>query len=187
MECKKILFAHSAGEQGSKGEGSYDLVSYLQEELVNEYEISYPIIEVPESPTYKNWKNMLQKEFTAIEEPVILVGHSLGGSVLLKYLSEESPKILVLALFLVAAPHWGKDGWNVEDFVLNENFELKLNHIKHVFLYHCKEDEIVPFKHLSFYQKAFPNATVRLLNGTDHVFANGLPELVNDIKKLNHS
>ncbi len=34
-----------------------------------------------------------------IAEPVILIGHSLGGSILLKYLSEEKPVILIAGLF----------------------------------------------------------------------------------------
>jgi predicted alpha/beta hydrolase family esterase len=185
IEHKKILFAHSSGGQGSPGEGSYDLVSYLKKELSGENEIHYPIIDDPDAPTYKMWKKLLSTEFKTINQPVILVGHSLGGSMLLKYLSEERPQITILALFLVSTPLWGKNGWDVEDFVLQENFESELRHINKVFLYHCKEDAIVPFEHLNFYKRAFPNSTVRVLNGTDHAFADGLPELVDDIRAIN--
>jgi hypothetical protein len=84
--------------------------------------------------------------------------------------------------FLVSTPHWGKNGWDVKDFVLQENFERELGKIRKVFLYHSKEDSIVPFKHLNFYKRAFPNAIVRILDGTEHAFSDGLPELVDDIK-----
>ena len=183
-ELKEILFAHSGGGQGSSGEGSFDLVSWLRSELSKEYNIRYPIIDNPESPTYKMWKQLFTKEFKKISQSVILVGHSLGGSMLLKYLSEERPNISISALFLVSTPFWGKDGWDIEDFVLEQNFEATLNHINKVYLYHCKSDKIVPCQHLKFYKKAFPLSIVRILNGSDHAFSKGLPELVSDIKNI---
>ncbi|MEQ6119407.1 alpha/beta hydrolase [Reichenbachiella sp. MALMAid0571] len=182
MKPIKILFAHSGGGQGGAGQGSFDLVSYLKKELQNDFEIHYPIIDDPEDPSYQKWKKLLSKEFENLDQPVMLIGHSLGGSMLLKYISEEKPNISISSLFLVATPHWGKNGWDIDEFVLQENFEHKLGKIATVFLYHCKEDLIVPFKHLNFYKKVFPNAIVRILNGTDHAFSNGLPELVGDIK-----
>jgi predicted alpha/beta hydrolase family esterase len=183
-KLKQILFAHSGGEQGSQGKGSFDLVSALKAELSNEYKIHCPIIDDPEAPTYEKWKILFSREFNKIEEPIILVGHSLGSSMLLKYLSEENPNTSISGLFLVATPLWGKGGWDVDDFVLQKNFEATLIHISKVCLYHCKNDSIVPFDHLAFYKKAFPNSTVRELNGKDHAFAKGLPELVSDIKEL---
>jgi predicted alpha/beta hydrolase family esterase len=130
------------------------------------------------------WYSLFRTEFKKINEPIILVGHSLGASMLLKYLSEEKPKISISGLFLVATPLWGRDGWDVDDFVLQENFQTTLKHIPKMFLYHCKNDAIVPFKHLAFYKKAFPQSIVRELIGTDHAFSEGLPELVLDIKSI---
>ena len=181
---KQVLFAHSGGGQGSAGQGSFDLVNALKSELSNEYEIHYPIIDNPEAPTYEMWKKMFDSEFKKINQSIILVGHSLGGSVLLKYLSEEQPHISILGLFLVAIPHWGESDWDVDDFILKENFEESLVHIPKIYLYHCKHDEVVPFQHLPFYENTFKTSTVRKLNGKDHSFSKGLPELVSDIKML---
>lgn len=183
-ETRQILFAHSAGSQYSPGEGSFNLVANLQRELSREYHIHYPIIDDPEAPTYQMWKKLFSTELSRIDQPLILIGHSLGGSTLLKYLSEEKPKITVYAMFLIATPHWGKNGWDVEDFLLQENFEAELRNIPHVYLYHCQNDPVVPFQHLEFYKKAFPDSVVRELKGKDHAFENGLPELVSDIKAL---
>src|SRR4030095_6807071 len=105
-ELKKILFAHSAGPQYGPGKGSYDLVKYLKSKLSDEFKILFPIIEKPISPTYEKYRKMFGSTFAIITEPVILIGHSLGGSTLLKYLSEERPDISISALFLVATPHW---------------------------------------------------------------------------------
>ena len=182
MKPIKVLFAHSGGGQGGVGQGSFDFVAYLKNELGSQCEMLYPIIDDPEAPTYQMWKNLFTEEFKKAKRPTILIGHSLGASMLLKFISEEKPNVLGSALYLVATPLWGKNGWDVDEFVLKDDFENQLKQLNKIFLYQCKDDTIVPFKHLDFYKKAMPDATVRVLKGTDHAFANGLPELVDDIK-----
>jgi predicted alpha/beta hydrolase family esterase len=62
----------------------------------------------PQNPRYAGWKVALGQELSALEgRPSILVGHSLGGSVLLKYLSEEGCPQGTTGLFVAAAPFWG--------------------------------------------------------------------------------
>lgn len=178
---KKILFAHSAGPQYAEGKGSYDLVKYLRSKLSDEFEILFPTIERPNSPTYKKYKAMFASSFAKLSEPVILIGHSLGGSTLLKYLSEEKPGISMAGLFLVSTPHWKS---NMKEFQLKDNFQNLLKNIPEVFLYHSKNDQEVPFESLGFYEKAFKVATVRELPGKEHTFPKGLPKLVADIKSL---
>ena len=176
---KKILFIHSAGPQYGKGKGSYDLVKYLKTKLADEFEILFPTIEKPNSPTYEKFKEMFASAFNDLSEPIILAGHSLGGSTLLKYLSEEKPDISITALFLVATPYWKS---NMKEFQLKENFQASLRDIPAIFLYHSKNDGEVPFEHLKFYETAFKTATVRELPGKEHRFSEGLSQLVSDIK-----
>ena len=180
-ELKKILFAHSAGPQYGKGKGSYDLVMYLKSKLSDEFEIIFPIIEKPKSPTYEKFKKMFALAFAKTTEPVILIGHSLGGSTLLKYLSEEKPTISTSALFLISTPHWKN---NMKEFELKTNFQDFLKDIPAVFLYHSKDDTDVPFENLKFYEDSFKTGIVRELPGKEHSFSKGLPELVTDIKSL---
>ena len=177
----KIFFAHSAGPQYGPGKGSYDLVKYLRTELPKEFQIIFPTIEKPNAPTYAKFKKMFKSAFAAITEPVILVGHSLGASTLLKYLSEEKPGVSILGLFLVSTPYWKS---NMKEFQLNKNFQASLAGIPKIFLYHSKHDADVPIDHLEFYEQAFSTAVVRKLNGKEHIFSKGLPELVADIKSL---
>src|SRR5436190_16779609 len=180
-ELKKILFAHSAGPQYGSGKGSYDLVKYLNSKLAGEFKIVFPVIEKPDSPTYEKFKKMFASAFAEITGPVVLIGHSLGASTLLKYLSEERPGISSPGLFLVATPHWKS---NMKEFQLKEDFQASLKNIAAIFLYHSKNDTEVPFEHLEFYENAFTTAAVRKLPGKDHIFSKGLPELVSDIKSL---
>lgn len=181
---KQILFAHSGGAQGSPGKGSYDFVKWLQKSLGTGYEIAYPIIEDPEAPTYNMWKTVFDEEFSALYGKIILIGHSLGGSLLLKYLSENESDIRIDGLLLVAAPYWGKYGWDMEEFILRKDFSKFLPPIASVHLFHCTNDPVIPFEHLKLYQGNLANAVAHELRCNSHAFADGLPELVATIKKI---
>lgn len=184
---KKIFFAHSGGAQGSPGQGSYDLVEWLRRSLQNDFEIFCPVIEDPEAPSYDMWKRMLDSEFSSLDGEIILIGHSLGGSMLLKYLSEEQTELQIAGLFLISTPCWGKGGWSVDEFKLRTNFDAQLPEIPTIHLFHSTDDPIVPFEHLEFYKNSFPDASVYEISGDDHVFANGLPKVVEGIKSLERS
>lgn len=184
---KQILFAHSGGTQNGPGMGSYDFVKWLRESLGDQYEISYPIIEDPEAPTFEMWETMLDQQLVQKNHPVMLIGHSLGGSMLLKYLSEQESDFNITGLFLVATPYWGKGGWNVDDFKLKKDSSKHLPSLSELHFFHCSNDPIVPFEHLNSYKQDFPNAMVHELQCNSHVFADGLPELVEIIKNLNHN
>ena len=180
---QKVLFIHSGGTQGPH-EGSSDLVTYLRQMLGGGYEVLYPKMPDPDHPEYAQWKEHLEKRLAWLDDEIILVGHSLGGSVLLKYLSEETCNKSIAGLFLVAAPYWGKSNWEVDEYVLRQDFSSKLPRIPRIFLYHSRNDEVVPFNHLASYADKLPNAIVREFDSRRHLFSTGLPELVDDIKDL---
>ena len=184
MITKRIFFLHSAGPQGLH-EGSSDLIAWLKETLGQDYQLVHPKMPKPDAPEYAQWKSNLEKELARLTGELILVGHSLGGFVLLKYLSEEPFDRPVAGLFLISAPFWKADkDWRGESFSLARNFPEKLPPLRKVFLYHSKDDPIVPFAHVILYSAKLAAATVRQLNGDDHQFRNGLPELANDIRDL---
>lgn len=177
-----VLFIHSAGSQ-SGDEGSAPFVNHLRHSLGSNYNLSAPIMPLPDDPSYERWRNKL-KELLQHESPPILIGHSLGGSVLLKYLSEEKQTITAAGLFIVATPFWGNEDWNVDEFILRENFASFLPGTLKVFLYQSQDDDVVPIEHLSSYSNAIPRAVVKTLDTGEHTFKNGLPCLVEDIKHL---
>jgi predicted alpha/beta hydrolase family esterase len=100
---KQILFIHSAGPQG-RGQGSSGLIQFLEKELGDVFDFIHPDMPDPENPTYKEWRSRLRLEFSGLRKDAILVGHSIGGSALLKFLSEEFVDGPFSGLFLVAAP-----------------------------------------------------------------------------------
>ena len=114
---------------------------------------------------------------------MILVGHSFGGSVLLKYLAEGSDRRPVRGLFLVSVPSWGPDGWAYDEFAAPEDAGSRLPPMK-IFLYHSLDDPEVPFAHLGYYEEHLPKAMARPIAGSEHSFVEGLPTLVDDISSL---
>lgn len=181
---KQIFFAHSGGPQENPGQGSYDFVQWLRQNLGEEYPLFDPVIEDPDAPTYEMWKEMFDLELPQLTGKVYLIGHSLGGSTLLKYLSEETCDVKIAGLFLVSPPFWGKGGWEAEDFALRSDFSEHLPDIPEIHLYHCLNDPVVPVDHVAFYRNLLPGAFIHKLNGNDHAFSDGLPILVEHITSV---
>ena len=69
-----------------------------------EYNVQYPKMPEEEDQGYEAWKARISKELAALDGEVILVGHSVGSSMLLKYLSEEKSKTLLQVSFLSPRP-----------------------------------------------------------------------------------
>jgi predicted alpha/beta hydrolase family esterase len=183
MKKKQVLFLHSGGPQGPH-EGSNDLVLSLRKALGANYQVSYPIMPDPENPAYESWKSVVSEAIAATDDGVVLVGHSLGGSVLLKYLSEERCTTHIGGLCIIAAPYWGVPEWQVDEYTLSCDFAVKLPRIPRIFLYHSRNDEVVPFRHMELYGEELRWATIRAYENQGHLFTSGLPELVRDIQTL---
>jgi predicted alpha/beta hydrolase family esterase len=179
---KQIFFIQGAGNMHAPL-GSGKLIAYLQEQLGSNYEVLAPNMPDPEHPTYQAWRDQIEQELGKLDADVLLIGHSLGGSMLLKYLAEGTYQRPIPGVFLVAAPYWGKRDWELE-FAVPDDFALHLPPIRHLFLYHSRSDEAVPFASLLRYQEQLPQAIVRVLDGKEHSFAEGLPLLTQDIKHL---
>ena len=182
LEAQPVLFIQGAGGM-HQPEGSGRLAAYLARELGSGYRVIAPEMPDADNPHYQPWRDRIEQELEAIDEAVILVGHSFGGSVLLKYLAEGSYRQPVRGLFLVSVPNWGPDGWAFEEFVVPDDVGSRLSASK-IFLYHSRDDPEVPFAHLGYYQERLTAATARPIDGSEHSFLHGLPRLVDDIKYL---
>jgi predicted alpha/beta hydrolase family esterase len=74
--------------------------------------------DAPAAPaSYRAWAAKIAKAIAGAGD-LILVGHSLGASLLLKCLSEHAVPRSIVGLFLIAAPYWGVGGWEAEEFTL---------------------------------------------------------------------
>jgi hypothetical protein len=184
MKRRVVLFIHGAGDKRDP-EGSGGLIDYLAATLGSDYEVRAPDMPEPDEPHYEAWGRRIDEEIAALPEDGLLVGHSLGGSMLLKCLAlRPASHRPVAGLFLVSTPFWGTDeDWKLE-YALPDDFPERLPPIRQIVLYHSRGDEHVPCAHLGQYEEKLPEATVRLLDGSEHSFTQGLPVLVEDIRRL---
>jgi uncharacterized protein len=178
---KPVLFIHGAGE------GAYDadrlLAESLQSALGSEYEVQCPHMPDEKSSPYDLWKAEIGRRLAALNVEVVLVGHSVGGSVLLKYLCEARSAHSIAGLFVIAASFWGADpDWHWDEMTLPADAAARLSGTWPIFLYHSRDDEFVPFAHLALYAAKLPRATVRAFDGRGHQFGNDLTHVANDIK-----
>ena len=179
---KQILLIQGAGNQHNPL-GSGKLVASLRQQLGSDYHVLAPDMPDPDHPRYLAWRDQIEQELGKLAADVLLIGHSLGGSLLLKYLAEGTYQKPIAGMFLVAVPYWGKQDWELE-YAVPDDFASHLPPIRHLFLYHSRSDEEVPFASLLRYQEHLPQATVRVLDGKHHSFTEGLPLLAQDIKQL---
>lgn len=179
---KQVLFIQGGGE-GAHQEDKI-LAENLRDVLGTAFDVRYPKMPDEASPDSGAWKVTIARELGALDGEVVLVGHSVGAFVLLKYLSEEAVEKPIAGLFLIAAPFVGTEGWQVEEDAPPEDFASKLPEGLPVFLYHSRDDEWVPYAHLALYAEKLPQATIHEFDGRGHQFDGDLSEVARDIKEL---
>lgn len=159
--------------------------SSLQEKLWPDYEVIRP--EMPNSinARYEEWKIWFEKFVPYLHDGVILIGHSLGGAFLGKYLSEIDFPKKIKAVFLVAACFGDKlPDYKALDFHALEDMSKLSSQAGKIFLYHSKDDPVVLFTNLAKFQEKLPNATARVFEDKGHFRQEEFPELVDTIKSL---
>lgn len=178
----QVIFIQGAGE------GAYiwdqPLVQSLQEQLKEGVVFHYPPMPREEAPGYLLWKTAIVQLLETVDAPLVLIGHSLGGSVLLKLLSEEKLQNKIKALFLIAVPFWGEAEWQSAEFMLKDGFNRRLPAIDKIFIYHAEDDEVVDFVHHQRYAASLPGAVVRTFRQGGHAMVAAATTLSEDINQL---
>ena len=162
-------------------EGTIVLVRYLERELPAGDRVLAP--EMPgaeDDPRYEPWRDAIRDQLDQIDGPTHVVGHSFGGSVVLRMVAEAGIDPRVRSLHLIAMPWWGLEGWDWEELALPAGVGTSPPDVR-IYLYHSVDDPHVPIAHLARYADALPQAVVRRIPGAKHSFRDGLPELVQDI------
>ncbi|HEY9488352.1 MAG TPA: alpha/beta fold hydrolase [Chryseosolibacter sp.] len=179
---KYIIFFHGGGSEEDY-EADVKLVASLKSKLGSGYSVHYPLLPDNGTPDLGRRKQ-INHEISVSEENVILVGHSLGASMLLACLSEIKTRKQIAGIFLLATPFWnGNEDW-VKAFKLQPEFAKQLDRKIPLFFYHCRDDEEVPFGHLTIYKQQLPWASFREISVGGHQLNNDLTIVANDIKSI---
>lgn len=183
MHVKRQLLFVQGGGAGAHDEWDNKLVESLKRELGSGYEIRYPQMPNEDEPRYGAWKATLDGEFTALDDRAILVGHSLGGTVLVNALAEQTERKFG-AIVLIAAPFIGDGGWSSDDLKSPHDLGARLPRDVPVHIYHGLEDETAPPSHGELYARAVPQARIHRLPGRDHQLNEDLKEVAAAIRSL---
>jgi predicted alpha/beta hydrolase family esterase len=180
MTATSVLFIQGGGKGAHAADAP--LAESLKRALGPEYDLRFPRMPGEADPSLASWKKKIASELTRLPGNMVLVAHSVGGSILLRYLSEEKLEKPIAGLFLLAAPSWDEDRWNFDDLKLRRDIAEKLAPIRRLFFYHCRDDETVPFAHLALHGARIPRAVTRAVDHGGHQFGNDLTRVAADIR-----
>jgi predicted alpha/beta hydrolase family esterase len=179
----QLLFVQGGGNRVHDGWDN-KLVESLRHSLGPTYEIRYPRMPNEDDPSYATWKVALENEFVTLNDGAILVGHSVGGTILINALAEDPPERVFGAIVLIAAPFVGEGGWQSDDVKAQRDLGGKLPTGVPIYLYHGLADDTAPPSHAELYARAIPQAHLYRLPGRDHQLNNDLTEIAAKIQSL---
>jgi predicted alpha/beta hydrolase family esterase len=139
---------------------------------------------------YDEWKIWFERYLALVADEVTLVGWSLGGMFLAKYLSEHEPMRQVSAAFVLAAPSGefaSPDGSGDDclQFRPTSNDIVNLpQRVSHLEFWHSQDDFVVPVTELEWYRAHIPAATFRVFADKNHFLVPELPELIGAIRLI---
>lgn len=160
-------------------------LDFLDKELGKKFEIIRPQMPLKEYSNYKEWAIYFERFFPYLNNNLILIGNSLGGIFLAKYLSEHKFPKKLLSVYLVCPPF---DGSMPNDdlaggFSLKSDLSLLEKNTKNLYLLFSAKDDVVPVEHAEKYRAKLKKARIIIYkNIKGHFQVAKFPEIVKLIK-----
>lgn len=158
---------------------------WLEKNLGRKFQVITPRMPLPERAEYRDWKMMFERYLPLLNDRFVLIGSSLGGVFLAKYLSENTLKRKALATYLVCPPF--DNTLPGEDLVGGFNLGSDLSRInknsEKLHLFFSQDDDVVPVAHAEKYRKALSSAQITIYKSKHgHFKISTFPEIVKAIK-----
>jgi predicted alpha/beta hydrolase family esterase len=163
---------------------------YLEKKLGSGFQVIRPRMPLQDFAKYSDWRTHFERFIPYLKNGVILIGSSLGGIFLAKYLSENRFPKKILSTYLICPPF---DNTLPNDllaggFKLKSDLSLIEKNSKNLYLLFSKDDEIVPVFHAKKYGQKLKNAKIIIYKSKNgHFKISKFPEIVkmikNDIRK----
>lgn len=123
---------------------------------------------IPEDDmSFEAWAAPVRRMVAAMSPDDLVIAHSFGASVLLRVLAEE-PRPVPASAVLLAMPDWGPRGGDIAEYAFSGP-----EPVQSMSLHHCRDDDVVPFRHLALNAALLPSARVHEYPSGGHQF-NGL-------------
>lgn len=158
--------------------------SQLQGELGELYDVILPVMPNKDNARYKEWEIWFEKILSLIDDGAIFIGHSMGGIFLIKYFSEHHYQKNIKGFFLVASPYEDSEEESLGDFNFKKDLQIFSKITKNIYLYHSKDDPVVPYVHGEMYARGLPGSIFRVFENRGHFNQEQFPEIVDDIRSI---
>lgn len=158
---------------------------YLEKKLGEDFEIIKPRMPLQDNAIYEEWKINFERYFPYLRNNLILVGSSLGGIFLAKYLSENKFPKKILSTYLICPPF--DNTLSREDLVggfkLKSDLSLIYKNSKNINLLFSRDDDVVPVAHAEKFRDKLNDANIVIYKSKNgHFKISEFPEIIKMIK-----
>lgn len=158
---------------------------FLKKNLGKNFEIIKPRMPLQDDAKYEEWKVHFERFFPQLRNSIILIGLSLGGIFLAKYLSENKFSKKIISTYLICPPY--DNSLPKEDLVggfkLKPNLSLLEKNSRKLYLMFSKDDDVIPLAHAEKFKKKLKNANFIIYESKNgHFKISEFPEIVKMIK-----
>lgn len=158
---------------------------FLSESLGEDFQIIKPRMPLADDAKYEEWKITFERYIELLNDKIILIGSSLGGTFLAKYLSENKLSKNLLSAFLIAPPFDsslpGED--LVGGFDLGQDLSTLDNSTENLYLMFSKDDDVVPVDHAEKFRSKLTDANIIIYESKGgHFQIPEFPEIIDLIK-----
>lgn len=161
-----------------------DWKNTIAEDLGDNHEVLAPRMPNGTNAKYNEWKIWFERILPLMNKEIILIGHSLGGIFLAKYLSQNTVSKNIKALILVSAPFNDTPDESLASFRLPKSLRNIHKQAMKIILIHSKDDKVVPVEQVNQYSRQLPNSETILFEDRGHFKIEHFPELVEMIKSI---
>jgi len=156
---------------------------YLKNSLGSGFEIIKPRMPLQDNAKYEDWKIHFERHIPLLRNSLILIGSSLGGIFLARYLSENNFPKRILSTYLICPPF--DNSLPGEDLVGGFRLRSDLSRLdsKNLCLMFSLDDEVVPVSQAEKYQKKLSKAKFIFYKSKNgHFRISEFPEIVKMIR-----
>lgn len=159
--------------------------AYLDNQLGSRFHIIRPRMPRQDGATYGEWRIHFERFFPKLKNNIILIGESLGGIFLAKYLSEHKFPKKILSAYLVCPPFDNTLPTETlaGGFKLKSDLSLLEKNCRKLTLMFSRNDDVVPVSHAKKYAAKLKNANIIIYKHVKaHFKISEFPEIVAKIK-----
>jgi pimeloyl-ACP methyl ester carboxylesterase len=156
--------------------------------LCEDWEVFTPSMPNAENAQYTEWSIWFERHFSYLNDGVTLVGWSLGGMFLVKYLLEKPIPFTVQRLVLLGTPcgeYSDASGDDCGTFRFKpKDISVLTAKVADIQIWHSEDDFVVPYSHALEFKKYLPESQLVTFTDRNHFLQEEFPELIETIKQV---